>query len=130
MAKFKLKSELVDGDSLLSHIFMNNIHKTKWFENYTKEVKLSSPEKEKSKTVDIKLVVNGEEFPDIKEIFEDFEIQIETLIKKKATELVKEQTSEKFRDICNKLSDFSEITDQWSEDVNWDYDYNSKNFEK
>ncbi|MDC7249487.1 MAG: hypothetical protein PQJ49_06200 [Sphaerochaetaceae bacterium] len=129
MAKFKVMSDLVQGRSLISHLFMNEIHKTKWFEDTLKRREGMTDKEIENETVDIRLTVAGEEIP-FEDTFNFIEGQIQDMIKREATRLVKEQTSERFVDIVNKLNDMENVVDTWAEDINWDYDYNVEHFKK
>lgn len=130
MSKFKVMSELVEGKNIISHLFMNNIHNTKWFEQMPERRKNMTDQEIEEETVEITLNVNGEELTNTKEVFDNLENQLESLILLKATELVKKQTSNKFREISEKLSEFEQITNEWANDINWDYEYNAKHFKE
>ncbi len=129
MTKFKVMSDLVQGKNLISHLFMNEIHKTKWFKNTLKRREGMTDKEIENETVDIKLTVAGEEIP-FEETFNFIELQLEDMIKRNATELVKEQTSEKFTDVSNKMFEMQQVVEEWANDINWDYDYKASNFKK
>lgn len=120
MAKFKVMEELVEGKTLISNIFMNEIHKTKWFEDMPEKRKTMSVKEIEEETVEIKFTVNGEEIS-VKDTFERIENHLEGWIKDKATELVKKQTSDRFREVADKLTEFETITSEWANYINWDY---------
>ena len=130
MSKFKVMRDLVEGESMIATIFMNNIHNTKWFDTMLERRKSMTEKEIEEETVKIELTVNGEKLVNIDDVFEEFEKQMDGLIKREATKLVKEQTSEKFQDISNRITDFQEITEQWADDINWSYNFNTKNFQK
>ena len=46
--------------------------------------------------------------------------QYEQHIRKEASDIVKEQTSEKFREIQSKLQEYEEICNEWANDINWE----------
>ena len=71
-----------------------------------------------NRDVEIELKIDGKEC-DPRKFFSLFWEQYEQQIKRKATQIVKEQTSEKFREIQSKLQGYEEICDSWANDINW-----------
>jgi len=124
MSKLKVMSEIVEGKTLLSHCIMEEVHKTDWFDKMPKRRKGMSDEEIENETVELRLTLNGERISVVK-FFDKVESQLERMIKEKATELVKEQTSEKLADITNKIFELNEVTDHLATSINWDIDLNS-----
>jgi len=119
--KYQLK-DLLDQTNILSHIFLNCVT-TEALEKIAEEgVKLAEEGKTHKEImergVEIELTVNGKSI-NPKKFFDLFNDQHTDCVKRQATELVKEQLSEKFSEISDKLEEYKKVTEQWAEDINW-----------
>lgn len=116
MAKY-LTVDLRDEKNILSHLFLSCLT-----EEVIQKIKKSREGKsikelEKEK-IDIKVSIEGITI-DPKLFFDIFEEQFDDIVKRMATKMIKEQVSDKFREICSKLCDFEDITNAWANDINW-----------
>lgn len=114
--KFKLYKELLNGNEIMSHVFLNCVDESAQ-EIVNKNEGLTTEEIE-NRDVEIELKIDGKEC-DPRKFFTLFWEQYERQIRKEATKIVKEQTSDKFKEIQSKLQDFEEICNNWVEDINW-----------
>ena len=114
--KFKLYKELLNENDIMSHVFLNCAFDSLQ-EIADKNNGLTTEEIE-NRDVEIELKIDGKEC-DPRKFFSLFWEQYEQQIKRKATQIVKEQTSEKFREIQSKLQGYEEICDSWANDINW-----------
>jgi len=127
--KFKLYKELLSENEMLSHVFLNScpMHISEKIAEGTKKMydvdKLSNSEIQEQRVVDMKLFIEGEE-ANLRNFFNELAHQFTSIVKKEATKMVKEQTSNKIDELIYKLNNISEITDNISEDINWNYDKN------
>ncbi len=115
--KYSLYKELLDENNILSHVFMNCAV------DFLKDIASKNEGKEKEwiekRKIDIELKIDGH-VCDPAKFFDVLYEQYSEKVKQKATELVKEQTSEKFTEIVNKLHDLNNIVDSFSEDITWE----------
>lgn len=118
--KYSLYKDLLSRDHILSHFFLNCISE----ENLAKiaeENKNLPEEKIRAREIEIEVKVNGISV-NPKKFFDLFSDQYEDCVKREAKKMVKEQLSEKFSEISDKLDEYRNITQQWAEDINWQSD--------
>jgi polyhydroxyalkanoate synthesis regulator protein len=127
--KFKLYKELLSEDKILSHVFLNCCpsHLSNKIAEKTKEMceikEMSNDDIEEQRVVDMKLFIENEEV-DLRNFFDELMEQFTSIVKKEATKMVKEQTSNKLYDIQDKLNTLSQLTDDISNNIDWKYDKN------
>lgn len=117
MAKY-LTVDLRDHKNILSHLFLNCLT-PEIIENIQKKRTVNpdaDPNKEK---LDITVWIEGVAV-DPKSFFDIFERQFDDIVKRTASKMVKEQVSDKFIEISNKLNEYEEITKEWANDINWE----------
>lgn len=117
--KYSLYKELLDPKNILSHVFFICVN------DFIKDIAdknnpLSEDEVQKRK-IDIELKIDGRKC-NPKLFFDELYNQYEDSVKQKAQEIVQAQTSEKLREIQDKINGFTEIFDQWSREINWQTD--------
>lgn len=132
--KYKLYKELLVGENILSHVFLNSTppelsHRiadetTRLMNEHGKSEKWITENRE----IDLTLTIEGIEV-NAKDFFQELWNQYETQVKKEASKLVKEQTSEKLNEIFCKLQSMEEITNELADDINWNYKSNIFNKE-
>lgn len=122
--KYSLYNELLDQKDILSHVFFN----CAW--EFIEEIADKHAPKKKGKTrdeykdkikIDIELKIDGH-VCNPRKFFEMLKDQYYRNVTERATKLVKEQTSEKFGEIADKLRDVEEIVESWGESINWQMD--------
>lgn len=117
MAKY-LTVDLRDHKNILSNLFLNCLT-PEIIENIQKKRTVNpdaDPNKEK---LDITVWIEGVAV-DPKSFFDIFERQFDDIVKRTASKMVKEQVSDKFIEISNKLNEYEEITKEWANDINWE----------
>lgn len=127
--KYKLYKELLVGENILSHVFLNSTppelsrriadETTRLMDEHGKSEKWITENRE----IDLTLTIEGIEV-NAKDFFQELWNQYETQVKKEASKLVKEQTSEKLNEIFCKLQSMEEITNELADDINWNYKSN------
>lgn len=132
--KYKLYKELLVGENILSHVFLNSTPEelsyriadetTRLMNEHGKSEKWITENRE----IDLTLTIEGIEV-NAKDFFQELWNQYETQVKKEASKLVKEQTSEKLNEIFCKLQSMEEITNELADDINWNYKSNIFNKE-
>lgn len=132
--KYKLYKELLVGENILSHVFLNSTppelsrriadETTRLMNEHGKSEKWITENRE----IDLTLTIEGIEV-NAKDFFQELWNQYETQVKKEASKLVKEQTSEKLNEIFCKLQSMEEITNELADDINWNYKSNIFNKE-
>lgn len=115
--KYKLYEVLLDKDEILSHVFLECLG----HEECEKIAAQVTDENREDFEVDIELKIAGKSV-NPKKFFDVFANQYDRLLREEATKLVKEQLSEKFRDISNNLIEMEEVVDNWAENINWQID--------
>lgn len=122
--------ELVENNTLLSHLFMETIHQTSWFEKMPEKRKKMTEKQIENETIDIKLTIAGEEV-DVREFFTHVENQLNKMVRKKAEGIVKERTSERMEEITDKIREMQEVVESEAESINWgEVDCSKSMFEK
>lgn len=124
--KFNLYKELLSENNILSHIFLNCVEKGK-LESFADDTKkamdadpnLTSDYIEENRVVEMKLFVEGEEV-DLRKFFEMLWDEYEYMVKSQATEIVKEQTSDKLNDISSQIMHLQDCANDLSEHINWE----------
>lgn len=119
MAEYEVR-ELMDDNEIMSHIFLTCIPKDVLIEIRDKYIGEADWEKESVK-IPVSLKIAGVDV-NPKEIFKEWENQMDDMILRKAKELVAENLSEKVTDIQNKLYGFHEIFKEWEKEINWQSD--------
>lgn len=114
---FNIYKELLESKTLLAYIFMNEVHKTDYYKNFPSTV--GSKPKE---TVEIRLTIDGQDI-NPRHFFEHVEEQWEEILKAKATEMVKEQTSDKFYEIVSLINTLQEKVESANESIDWDTNF-------
>lgn len=132
--KYNLYKELLVGENILSHVFLNSTPEelsyriadetTRLMNEHGKSEKWITENRE----IDLTLTIEGIEV-NAKDFFQELWNQYETQVKKEASKLVKEQTSEKLNEIFCKLQSMEEITNELADDINWNYKSNIFNKE-
>ena len=120
--KYSLYKDLLNKDHILSHIFLNCLS-PKDLEEIANENIGKTAEEVEAREIEISLIVNGKSI-NPKKFFDLFISQYDSFIKKNATEIVKEQTSEKLSEISNKIFEINEIMNSFAEDINWQVEGN------
>lgn len=120
--KYSLYKDLLNEDCILSHLFMNCLSKAN-LEKIANKNNGKTDAEIKASTVEIEVNIDGISV-NPKAFFELFIEQHNDMLKKAAKKLIDAQLSEKFRELSGKLSDFAEITENWSKDINWQFDEN------
>jgi len=122
--KFKLYSELVNHNDIMSHVFLNCCNHSLLNEVSGGDKKLTSKltqEEIEDIEVEIELKIHGKEC-NPRKFFELLWEQYVKHVKDEATEIVKQQTSHKLNEIRDKMMEFEEICDEWANELNWDVD--------
>lgn len=114
--KFKLYKELLNENEIMSHVFLNCVDES--IQEIADKNEGLTTEEIENRDVEIELKIDGKEC-DPRKFFSLFWEQYESQIRREATKIVKEQTSEKFQEIQSKLQDFEQICDEWANDINW-----------
>lgn len=132
--KYNLYKELLVGENILSHVFLNSTppelsrriadETTRLMNEHGKSEKWITENRE----IDLTLTIEGIEV-NAKDFFQELWNQYKTQVKKEASKLVKEQTSEKLNEIFCKLQSMEEITNELADDINWNYKSNIFNKE-
>lgn len=117
--KFSLYKELLDTDNVLSHVFFNCAYEH--IEKIAGKNKGLTDEQINKRKIVIELKIDGYDC-DPKLFFNKLYSQYGMMVKKDATKLVKEQTSDKLQLIVDKINQFSEITDDFAKEISWDFD--------
>jgi hypothetical protein len=128
--KFKLYQELLNEQDILAHLFLNCIDK----ENLNKIANINinlSKEEIENREIDIQLIIDGKEY-NPRNFFELFFKGYSQDIRKEASIIFREKTSEKLIDIINKIMEFEQICNDLSNQLNWDISEKEliKSFEK
>ena len=118
--KYNLFDELLDENNILSHVFLNTLSKM-GLEKIAKENEGKEEKEIKSRKIEIELKINGESC-DPKKFFEILYSQYSEKVRETATEIVKEQTSERLRNFSDKINEFEMIMNSWTNDINWNID--------
>jgi len=129
MAKYKLYGELLNEDNILSHVFLNCIPKelSKKISDDSDKL-LETLDKEtfrKNREIDLTLTIEGIEV-DCKKFFTILWEQYEELIKKEATKIIEEQTSNTLYEFNNKLNELTNKIKNITENIKWNYNIDSK----
>lgn len=95
--KFKLKDLIYNHDDIVGHLFLHTISS-----DFAERNRAKNEDDLKTKEIDIKLLINDEEF-DIREWLESFRENYFKYIKYKAQDLLAERLSEKVDVISNEL---------------------------
>lgn len=115
--RYSLYDDLLDDNNILSHVFLECLSAEQSKRIADKSLLMSEKEIKKRK-IEVELIIDGESV-NPKAFFDLFEKQYEEIVKKEATRLVKEQVSEKFSDIADKIRAYEEITEEWADEINW-----------
>lgn len=132
--KYKLYKELLVGENILSHVFLNSTPEELSYRIADETIRLMNEHGKSEKwitenrEIDLTLTIEGIEV-NAKDFFQELWNQYETQVKKEASKLVKEQTSEKLNEIFCKLQSMEEITNELADDINWNYKSNIFNKE-
>jgi len=118
--KYNLYDELLDENNILSHVFLNTLSRM-GLEKIAKENEGKEEKQIKKRKIEIELKIDGESC-DPKKFFEILYSQYSEKVRETATEIVKEQTSERLRSFSDKLNDFEMIMNEWANDINWNID--------
>jgi hypothetical protein len=95
--KFKLKDLIYNHNDIVGHLFLHTINS-----DFAERHRVKNNDELETKEIDIKLLINGEEF-DIREWLESFRENYFKYVKNKAQELLAKRLSEKVDDISNEL---------------------------
>lgn len=95
--KFKLKDLIYNQNDIVGHLFLHTINS-----DFAERHSAKNNNELETKEIDIKLLINDEEF-DIREWLESFRENFFKYIKIKAQELLAERLSDKVDDISNEL---------------------------
>ncbi len=114
--KYSLYKTLTNDKEVLSHVFFNCADEF-IVDIANKNIGMTTEEIE-ARQIDIELKIDGH-ICDPKKFFDILYEQYSSQVKKTATDIVKEQVSEKFSEISNKLTEYQEITESWANDINW-----------
>lgn len=112
--KYSLSEILLNDNEILSHVFLNCIG------GYAEKI-AGKTRKTQRKQINIELKIDGYDC-NPKEFFELLYEQYTDQVKNEATEIVKQQTSEKLYEIEGKITEFNEILTDWANDINWEVD--------
>lgn len=111
--KYTIK-QLTDDKEILSHLFLNCVPR-----NILEEIAEKAGNWEENKySIDVEVKIDGNKI-NPKAFFDEFYNQYENMLKKEAQKMITEQLTNKFIEIQNKLQDFSEITESWTQEINW-----------
>lgn len=124
--KFKLYKELLSESNILSHVFMECVPK-KMLDKIADDTKkamdadtnLTTEEVQENRVIEIKLFIEGEEV-DLRKFFDTLWEQYETIVKKTATSMVQEQTSDKLNEISDQIMQLRECADDLTKQINWE----------
>lgn len=120
--KYSLYDELLNDNDIMSHIFLECLP-----DDLSRRIadKSSAMPKEdiKKRRIEIALVIDGESV-NPKPFFKLFTDQYDSLVRKTATEIVKEQTSEKLDEVSNKIFEINDIMNSFAESINWQVETN------
>lgn len=114
--KYSLYKTLTNDQEVLSHVFFNCAND--FIVEIANKNQGMTPEEIEKRQIDIELKIDGH-ICDPKKFFDVLYSQYEEQVKKAATAIVKEQVSERFDEILNKLEEYRKITDNWANDINW-----------
>lgn len=114
MALIKIKKLLAD-DEIMSHVFFNAISEVS--DELLDEWR--QKEGEEDKALNFKLTINGTSVP-VEKFFNVLYEQYSEQVHKKATQIVKEQASEKLNEMIGKISDANQALEYALSDINWD----------
>lgn len=95
--KFRLKDLIYNHNDIVGHLFLHTINS-----DFAEKHSPKNKDEFETKEIDIKLLINDEEF-DIREWLESFRENYFKYVKNKAQELLAERLSEKVDDISNEL---------------------------
>lgn len=112
--KYTIK-ELLDNNEIMSHLFLNCVPQEKLEEIAKREGTIDS------KKVNIEMKVDGNSI-NPREFFRIFIDQYDYMVKEAATKIVKEQTSQAFKNITDRLYEYEQITNEWANDIDWQVD--------
>lgn len=115
--KYSLYKELLDDNNILSHVFFNCAEE--FIEKIASKNEGKTDEKIKNRKIDIELKIDGNKC-DPSKFFNMLYEQYCFHIEREAKKIVKEKISDKFNEISNKLDEYRQITEEWSDDINWD----------
>lgn len=124
MAKLKVMGEIVESNTLLSHILMNSMHKTKWFDETLERRKNMSVEDIENETVEIKLTIAGEEI-DPMDYFKHVENNFEEYVIEEARKLLHGKTTQKFEEMVEKIQNMNDLVHGMVDGVNLEYNKKS-----
>ena len=113
--KFKLK-DLVDtrNNDIVGHLFLHCIDR-----EFAKLHKFISDEDFDSRTIDITLTIDGQEF-DIQPWLEQFKEDYFTYVKRAAQHIVSEKLSNRCEEIAEMLNNLKEKIEDAESNINWD----------
>jgi len=112
--KYNLMKDLLDHNSVLSHLFLNCLTKEQ-LETLASGNNGKTAKEVDARTVDIELTINGMSV-NPKKFFDLFSDQYDDMVKRAATKLM----DEKFRDFSGKMQEMQEVMNAWAEEINWD----------
>ena len=118
--KYSLYGELLNDNNIMSHIFLTCLPQDLSVK-IAGESSAMPREKIEKRTIEIALVIEGVSV-NPKPFFNLFVDQYDDLVKKTATEIVKEQTSEKLTEVSNKIFEINDIMNSFAVDINWEVD--------
>ena len=116
--KYSLYKELLDERNILSHVFFNCAEKN-LLEAIAAKNESKSEEQIEKRKIEIELKIDGC-VCDPKGFFEEIRVQYFSQVRKAATKILKERTSDKFNEIVGTIESYRQITDSWAEDINWE----------
>lgn len=115
--------ELMDGNEMLSHIFLGCIPREKLMDIKEKHIGKKGKEidwQKESVKIPVEMKIGGVSL-NPKEFFNSWREQMNRMISEKAQELVSEKLgSQKMRDMQDKLYQYEQILNDWEKEINWD----------
>lgn len=116
---YPLHKILLDKNQSLSHVFLNSDSRV--IKKIADEKNALPKEEQMKYEVEIELKIAGHHVDPMK-FYDLIYNQYSERVKEHATKLVKEQTSDMFSEISDKLREYEEITNDWAGSINWEVD--------
>ena len=111
--KFKLKELIENREDIVGHLFLHTINS-----EFANKHKANNKEEYEQKEIEIRLLINEEEF-DIRPWLEHFREQYYSYLKKEAQEILANKLSDRIDDISNELEVLRSKINSVESSIDW-----------